>query len=178
MTIILSKSIKSVLFAGSLLLAAPSFGQGHDAKPDQAERKLLEVRRIESEIDLMEREVAVYDKTIRENERTREKAKDRADRLKYKVMSEISKTDTTKPHDMTYKEWQLEKAQREQNQATLKLAKAQQSRQAKVLALGEKTKELQEARTSYYHTATAGEEKQQPKRSKTKKVRTKEFKGE
>ncbi len=178
MSIVSSKSIKRALFAGLLLLSVPSYGQAYRDALDRAELKLLEIHRIEAEIDVMEREVATYDKNIRENERTQEKMKDRTERLKYKVMSELSKMDTTKPHDMTYKEWQLRKAESEGERAAIKLAKAQQSRQEKVLVMGEKTKELQDARTSLHHAASIRDEKIQPKRSKTKKLRTKEFKGE
>jgi hypothetical protein len=179
MEMILVKNIKRAFFAGLLLLSAPSYGQDYRDAMLRTEAQLLDIRRIEAEIDVMEREVAVYDKSIRENERTQEKMKDRADRLKYKVMSELSKMDTTRPHDMTYKEWQLKKAESAREQASVKLAKAQQSRQEKVLALGEKTKELHSAQTRLRQAPDMKDiSKRQPQRKKQKNKQSKEYKAE
>jgi hypothetical protein len=178
MAILSVKKMKMALLAGLMLFSATSYGQENREKISKMELAALEMNRVQAEIDLLEREVDVYDKSIRENERIQEKYKDKAERLKYKVMSELSKMDTTVPHKMTYKEWQLEKANRERAHAATQLAKAQHSREEKVLALGEKTKELKNAQFRFYHSADINDISKRPsQRQKQKNKQPKDYKG-
>ncbi|MBL7717242.1 MAG: hypothetical protein JNL72_00295 [Flavipsychrobacter sp.] len=95
---------------------------------------------------LAESEVAGYNKIIRQESRACERMKDKVRRLQYKAVRKTSDIDTTKERRMTYAEWQLRKAEQEEQQAATKVAKAEQCKQEKVLYLGQKVKELDEAR--------------------------------
>lgn len=110
---------------------------------------------VNTEIEVAEREVHEYNKVIKENRRIEERAKDRADRLKYKVIREISDMDTTRPHEMTHNEWRLEKAERERSHANMQLVKAEQNKEQKTLYLGQKTKEREMAQTELVRSAAA-----------------------
>lgn len=121
----------------------------------QNETARIKLALVNTEIEVAEREVHEYDKQIKDNKRIEERSKDRVDRLKYKVMREISDMDTTRPHNMTYNEWRLEKAERERAHARGQLAKAQKSREEKILYLGEKTREREMARTELARSAVA-----------------------
>lgn len=140
---------------------------------------------VNTEIEVAEREVHEYNKQIKESKRIEGRSKDRADRLKYKVMREISDMDTTKPHDMTYNEWRLEKAERERAHAQMQLAKAEKSREEKILYLGEKTRERELARTELARSAVAqrnsNERHLDPNNKSPRKKRTRvprDYKGE
>ncbi len=177
MAILFVKRMKMTLLAGLMLVSVASYGQEYMDALHRLEAVTLDVRRVEAEIEVLEREVAVYDKDIRKNEHLQEKMKDKEHRLKYKVMSELSKMDTTVPHKMTYKEWQLEKAERERAHATAQLAKAQQNRESRILALADKTKELQDARTRLYNAGMTNPGPARHKKVKQKTKQPKDHKG-
>ncbi len=177
MAILFVKRMKMVLFAGVMLFSVPSYSQAYIDAIDKAQVQALEVNRVKAEIDVLEMEVDIYEKTIRRNERIEEKMSDKADRLKYKVMRELFDIDTTVARKMTYKEWQLEKTVKERDRAALQVERAEMNRQERILSLGDKTKELEEARMRLYNNPYAQEPARKSKKAKQKTRQPKEQSG-
>jgi Skp family chaperone for outer membrane proteins len=121
--------------------------------------KFVEMKYIESEMELTEREVVSYNKELRKKQKEQEKMNDKAQRLKYKVARTLNRIDTTVEHRPTYAEWQLQKAEMARDRAAMYIANTEPVRQQKILLLGEKSKELTEAKANLYkepHSAGDG----------------------
>lgn len=156
------------IFSAFLLLAllpCLAFAQSSAEKPQyeqamlRAQAKFVEMKRIEAEMDVTEREVVSYNKELRKKQKEQEKMNDKAQRLRYKVARTLNRIDTTVEHRPTYAEWQLQKAEMARDRAAMYIANTEPVRQQKILLLGEKAKELTEAKASLYrepHSAGDG----------------------
>lgn len=167
------KKMRIVVLSGMLLASGAVLAQkrqepAYMAPVRKAEIVRLEAKRVEAEIEVLEREVKGYNKSIRKNEKVQDKMEDKTMRLKYKVVKQLSKMDTTVPHTTTYTEWKLIKAEKEQNHAATQIAKAEQKRQEKILVLGDKTKELQETRSKLSHFTAEDNPERPARRNKHK----------
>lgn len=151
------KWMKNIIIACVVVFPVSVSAQANmpEALTRQNDNARVKLALVNSEIEVAEREVEEYNKVIKENQKIEGRSKDRADRLKYKVMREISDIDTTRPHKRTYNEWRLEKAERERDHANAQLAKASTSREEKILYLGEKTREREIAQTELARSAMA-----------------------
>lgn len=152
MSMISLRVVKLLGIALLMLAGSPLLAQEKEQKifPTDAMANMMfrqmEANRILSEIELAEREVRSYDKTIKANRKQQARMKDKAGRLKYRVVRKLSDMDTTVPHRTIYVEWQLIKAEKAEAHAALQIANAEKSREERILYLGDKITQYRQAR--------------------------------
>lgn len=157
------------LFLASLVLCFSFMTAGYCKETDTLKIHQVGVDLLESQINLLETEVKGYNKEQKQYHRTYERAKDRENRLKYKVVRQLSKMDTTVAHKMTYAEWQLVKTQKTLEQTNLKLATTDKMRQEKIVKLGRLSQQLNKTRMALAQTyvdehTTHGSKDTEPKK--------------